>query len=160
MFSTIAPALRKLGAVLSVGLYIASLTQRVFVCPPGQLSWHGYEVLIYGWTSLMSLDPRWLANLPLWLVWLYLFTPAAKVRPRYSIAALVLTGISLPYIPNIAGCFAADFPQRTHGLASGAQLWLAAIAVAVVAALLAKPSAKASSAPMADSDPASAKPEA
>ena len=119
-------------ACVSVLLYAVALAAEVL---PG---WRGWSVLLSGWReSLMpGADPRvafgWLANPLLWTSWVLVFRSACGKGAMVA-AAAVLLGVGVHFGDRLV----------THGmrvpmprLGPGYWLWLAALIVALLAALI------------------------
>lgn len=113
--------------LVSLALYIYSLFQPAFTCKNDRTGWLGYEVLFFGWLGLLSLDPRWFANIGLLLAWFKFLSPTAKV-PLLELVSpfILLSAITALVLFNPIGCPGVDTPTAVSGLALGGYLWVAA----------------------------------
>ncbi len=106
-------------------LYICCLFQPAFTCQNDRAGWLGYEVLFLGWLGLLSLDPRWFANIGLLLVWLKLLSPSTEVPLLKFISPFILIcAISALVFFSPIGCPGMDTPTAVSGLALGGYLWV------------------------------------
>jgi hypothetical protein len=119
-------------ACVSVLLYAVALVAEVV---PG---WRGWRVLLSGWReSLMpDADPRaafgWLANPLAWASWVLIFRSACgKGAVLAGLAALL--GIGVHFGTRVV---ANGVPLAMPHLGPGYWLWLAALVVALLAALI------------------------
>ena len=123
--------------IFSLLLFAISMWLPAFECTRDSLK--GYEVLISGWLGIISLDPRWYAN----VVYAYVifrnlinknYTPST-----ISSALLVSAAIaSFAFISPLA-CPAMDTMSPSKGLAVGGKVWCGALISASVLAFLKEP---------------------
>jgi hypothetical protein len=118
---------------LSVVLYLASLTQPVYICRFDKPSWLGYEVFMMGWLALIGLDPRWWANVALIFIWWWLLRPLREF-PMKSIFFSSLCVLTAP-LPSPIGCPGMDTPTAAVALTVGGYLWSASLLIAVMSAV-------------------------
>ena len=117
---------------ISLALYICCLFQPAFTCQNGRASWVGYEVLFLGWLGLIGLDPRWLANIGVMLIWLKLSSPSINVPLLKFISPFILIcATSSLVLFSPIGCPGMDTPTAVSGLALGGYLWVVALLLAL-----------------------------
>ena len=126
---------------LSILLYASSLPLPAFTCAFGAKGYEGYGVLMIGWMSLISLDPRWLANIGFFLLVYWCFHKP-KHAPGTSGASILLALASLA--PAAACPGGGGAPAPSTGLSYGGWLWIAAVICAALANFTLLPSASTS----------------
>lgn len=90
-----------------------------------------------GWAGMLALDPRWFANVGfVVLVWRTLSGGKATAPVIASVTLL----LALASFASAAGCTGGGgAPGESTGLALGGYLWVAAVVLAVMANLFARP---------------------
>jgi hypothetical protein len=124
---------RHVALAFSVVIYLASLTQPVYVCRFDKPSWLGYEVLMMGWLALAGLDPRWWANLALIFIWCWLL----RLRQDFPMKSIIIVGLcalTAPF-PSPIGCPGMDTPTSAVALTVGGYLWSASLLITALSAL-------------------------
>ena len=89
--------------LIASGAYLASLPLPAFTCATGR-SFLGYEVLLLGYAGLLTLDPRWFANLGVLLIMVGIWThrPLTSLPSYVAPVTFVLALLSSVY--PAAGC--------------------------------------------------------
>lgn len=122
--------------LVSLALYVGCLFQPAFTCQNGQVGRLGYEVLVLGWLGLIGLDPRWLANIGLALIWLKLLSPTIEVPLlKFILPFIFICAISALVLNSPFACPGMDTPTATSGLTLGGYLWIGAIFSALLASI-------------------------
>ncbi|WP_341676135.1 hypothetical protein [Niveibacterium sp. SC-1] len=118
---------------VSLALYGVSLALPTAVC--GDLkSYRGYEVLEIGLFGLLTLDPRWFANIGYGVMVVSALRISSDKAWIATFWAVILATPTL-FIPFL-GCAAMDHPEWSEALGPGAYFWIAAIWVAALAVLI------------------------
>lgn len=128
--------LRKLSLLTSEFFFALSLFFPAFQCH--RPSWLGYEILFLGYMGILALDPRWLANIFIIFIWIWLAQPSIKAPPKKMSVLLIACGVSAPLYPSHVGCPGMDTPTAATGLALGGYFWAASLVVAAAAVLFHK----------------------
>jgi hypothetical protein len=98
----------------------------------GRVGPMGWDVLIGGWMAILTLDPRWFANVLLLRIWNWTLRNRAAPKPtRSACFAAVFAGTSL-IVPAMACGSGAGGAEPSTGLALGGYLWVAAVFSGVV----------------------------
>ncbi len=124
--------------LLSVVLYAAALVQEEAFCVDGQCAnWPGYAILLFGVLALGDnpANMAWLANPLLLAAWIATWMGRRVPAFIVGFAALVLA-VSFSFAKTVIAN-EAGIASSVTGLRLGYWLWLASMATACAAALLA-----------------------
>ena len=131
---------------LSVAVYIAALFQKISICLDGNCGdWPGYLILLVGWLGVADglSNLAWIANPLIFVAWIAIWFGHSRYGLMWALPAFAFA-VSFSY----ARAAIAKSDHRpltgswigTWGLETGYWLWLAAIAIGCLAAVLAEPS--------------------
>lgn len=125
--------------LLAVAVYVVCLPLDAF-CVAGKCGdWPGWGALAFGWLLVGATDANsmWLANPLLFASWLCTWLHQRWVALAAALGALVLALAFMSFktvVTNEGG-----IPMAISGYAAGYWVWVASIALSIVAAVLIRP---------------------
>ena len=122
--------------LIAILLYASAMPFPAFKCALGSRGFEGYGVLMVGWMGLITLDPRWLANIGFFVLVYRCFRTPSRF-PLISGASILLAIASLA---PAAGCTGGGgAPTLSIGLSFSGWLWVASISCAALANIVLAP---------------------
>lgn len=116
--------------LLSIGVYVLSLTQTVLT------GWPGWGVLLFGWLGALSLVPAnctWLANVFLFYCWIGIAVSYRQFAMLFSVLAVVFASAFLFCSEVVTGEDGSPIP--IEGYFPAYWLWLSSTMVAFAVSL-------------------------
>ncbi len=121
--------------VCSMVLFLASLFFPALNCV-GRVGPTGWDVLIGGWMAVLTLDPRWFANVLLLRTWSWSIKDRTAPKPTKSACVAAVMAVTSLMVPAMACGIGAGGAEPSTGLAFGGYLWVAAVTFGAMACWL------------------------
>jgi hypothetical protein len=132
--------LLRMTVILSIMLFLLSLTQNSFCRPSDCNAWPGWGLLLVGWLEIMNIDKvgpfvglAWFANPCLAAAWISTFLGQGHRAIGYAGAGLIL-GLGFLFGNSVVGVEGGGLEPITR-YAVGYWIWIGGLAVALCAAI-------------------------